>query len=69
MKLPLDAPAASGLFAAQVIVPVPPTAGVVPHVQPAGGVIETKVVPGGVVCVSVTCCAGTTVELFVTAIV
>ncbi len=36
----------------QVIVPVPPTAGVV-QVQPAGAVIDWKVVLGGVVCVNV----------------
>jgi hypothetical protein len=40
----------------QVIVPVPPTAGSVGHVQPpvAGGVIDWNVVLGGVVCVKVT---------------
>src|SRR3954451_13822410 len=31
----------------QVIVPVPPTAGTVPQVHPAGGVIDWKVVLGG----------------------
>jgi hypothetical protein len=36
----------------QVIVPVPPTAGVT-HVQPAGGIIDWNVVFGGVVCVNV----------------
>jgi hypothetical protein len=33
----------------QVIVPVPPTAGTVPQVHPAGGVIDWNVVFGGVV--------------------
>jgi hypothetical protein len=36
-----------------VIVPVPPTAGCVPQVHPAGGVIDWKVVLGGVVWVKV----------------
>jgi hypothetical protein len=36
------------LVALQVIVPVPPTEGVVPHVHPAGGVIDRKFVLGGV---------------------
>ena len=35
----------------QVIVPVPPTGGTVPHVQPTGGVMDWKVVLGGVFCV------------------
>ena len=39
--------------AVQVIVPVPPTAGVVPQLQPAGGVIDWKLVFGGVTCVNV----------------
>ena len=35
----------------QVMVPVPPiSAGKVPHVHPAGGVIDWKFVFGGVVC-------------------
>ena len=33
----------------QVIVPVPPTAGTVPQIHPAGGVIDWNVVFGGVV--------------------
>jgi hypothetical protein len=37
-----------------VIVPVPPTAGLVPHVQPAGVLIDWKFVFGGVVCVKLT---------------
>ncbi len=49
-KLP-DPGAKLGLV--QVIVPVPPTAGTVPHVHPAGGVIDWNVVFGGVVCVKV----------------
>jgi hypothetical protein len=36
------------LVALQVIVPVPPTAGVVPQVHPAGGVIDRKFVLAGV---------------------
>ena len=36
--------------AVQVIVPVAPTAGLVPQVQPAGGVIDWKFVLGGVTC-------------------
>src|SRR5688572_2345982 len=47
-KLPVLVFAASVFASAvQVIAPVPPTAGVV-QVQPAGGVMETKVVPAGV---------------------
>src|ERR1700682_2562317 len=38
----------------QVIVPVPPTGGTVPQVQPAGGVMDWKVVLGGVFCVKLT---------------
>jgi hypothetical protein len=38
----------------QVIVPVPPIAGTVPQVHPAGGVIDWTVVFGGVVCVKLT---------------
>ena len=37
----------------QVIVPVPPAAGSVPQVHPAGGVIDWKVVFGGVASVNV----------------
>jgi hypothetical protein len=37
-----------------VIVPVPPTGGLVPHVQPAGVLIDWKFVFGGVVCVKLT---------------
>jgi hypothetical protein len=37
----------------QVIVPVPPTAGTVPQVHPAGGAIDWNVVFGGVVSVKV----------------
>lgn len=37
-----------------VIVPVPPTAGRVGQVHPAGGVIDTKVVFAGVVSVRLT---------------
>src|SRR5204862_41628 len=46
-----EAPAAS-VAPLQLIVPVPPTAGVM-QVQPAGGVIDWKVVFGGVVMVYV----------------
>ncbi len=42
------APAATGLVKVHTMVPAVPTAGVV-HVAPAGGVIDTNVVPGGVV--------------------
>src|SRR5262249_30888761 len=38
------APDATVAFAVQIMLPVPPTAGTVPQVQPAGGVIDTKVV-------------------------
>ena len=48
-----------------VIVPVAPTAGNVPQVQPAGGAIDWKFVLGGVVCVKVTEVA-TAGPLFVT---
>jgi hypothetical protein len=37
----------------QVMVPVPPTGGRVPQVQPAGGIIDWKFVLGGVTCVNV----------------
>jgi hypothetical protein len=65
VKLPELALGARGSVFVHETVPVPPTIGVV-HVQPADGVIETNVVPGGVVCVSTTPYAGTMVELFVT---
>ena len=52
-------------LAVHVIVPVPPTAGFVPHVHPAGGVIDWKVVFGGVTCVNVAPLA-TAGPLFVT---
>ena len=44
---------ASAELAVHVIVPVPPTAGLVPQVHPAGGVIDWNVVFGGVTCVKV----------------
>jgi hypothetical protein len=40
-----------------VIVPVPPTGGWVPQVQPAGGVTDWKLVFGGVLWVNVTAVA------------
>ena len=46
-------PTAKLPLSVHVIVPVPPTGGTVPHVQPAGGVMDWKVVLGGVVCVKV----------------
>ena len=49
----------------QVMVPVPPTAGTVPQVHPAGGVIDWKFVFGGVVCVNVIPAVVTAVPLFV----
>src|SRR5271163_3987961 len=49
-----------------VMVPVPPTAGTVPHVHPAGGVIDWKFVFGGVVCVKVIPAAVAAGPLFVT---
>ena len=51
--------------AVQVIVPVPPTGGVVPHVHPAGAVMDWKFVFGGVTCVNVAPLA-TAGPLFVT---
>ena len=48
-----DAPPANAAFAVQVIVPVPPTAGCVPQVQPAAAATDRKVVFAGVVCVIV----------------
>jgi hypothetical protein len=53
LKLPLPLTARL-LLSVQLIVPVAPTAGTVPHVQPAGGVIDWNVVLGGVVSVNVT---------------
>jgi len=64
-KLPLVEPPASVPFAVHVIVPVAPTAGTVPQVQPAGGVAEANVVFAGVLCVNVAPIAGC-VLLFVT---
>ena len=52
VKFPLVELAASAALAVQVIAPVPPTAGTVPQVQPAGGVAEINVVLAGVFCVS-----------------
>src|SRR5271156_216264 len=52
--------------AVQVMVPVPPTAGTVPHVHVPGGVAETKVVLAGVDWVSVAFTAAVVVLLFVT---
>src|ERR1700730_11571789 len=42
---------ASVPLSVQVIVPVPPTGGTVPQVQPAGGVNDWEFVLGGVTCV------------------
>jgi hypothetical protein len=50
----------------QVIVPVPPTAGTVPQVHPAGGVIDWKFVFGGVTCENVIPAVVTAGPLFVT---
>ena len=52
-KLPVVEFAATDPVAVQVIVPVPPTAGTVPHVHPVGAAAETNVVFVGVLCVSV----------------
>src|SRR5277367_1750681 len=52
--------------AVQVMAPVPPTAGTVPHVHVPGGVAETKVVFAGVDCVSVAFTAAVVVLPFVT---
>ncbi|MGC1482544.1 MAG: hypothetical protein WA789_02015, partial [Candidatus Acidiferrum sp.] len=52
VKLTEDEPAKAPV-AAQTIAPVPPTAGCVPQVHPAGGVTDWKSVPAGVLCVSV----------------
>ena len=48
------------------MVPVPPTAGTVPQVHPAGGVIDWKFVFGGVLCVKVIPAVVTAGPLFVT---
>ena len=61
-----DAPALRFPVAVQVIAPVPPTAGTVPHVQPAGGVAETNRLLVAVFWVSVTPPAATVALLFVT---
>ena len=61
-----DVAAAIAALAVQTIAPVPPAAGVVPHVQPAGGVAETKVVLAGVDCASVAPFAAVVALLFVT---
>jgi hypothetical protein len=49
-----------------MIAPVAPTAGVVPHVHPAGGVTDEKSVLAGVFCVRVAPAAATVVLLLVT---
>jgi hypothetical protein len=51
--------------AVQLIVPVPPTAGFVPQVHPAGGLTDWNVVLGGVTCVKLAPLA-TAGPLFVT---
>jgi hypothetical protein len=51
--------------AVQVIVPVPPTAGRVPQIHPAGGVIDRKLVLGGVTWVKVAPAAALAGPLFV----
>jgi hypothetical protein len=61
-----DAPAPNVPLAVQTIDPVPPAAGVVPHVHVPGGVAETKVVFSGVDCVSVAFTAAVFALLFVT---
>src|SRR6267154_392393 len=53
-KVKLAVPLTARLAIVQVIVPVPPTGGTVPQAQPAGGVIDWKVVFGGVFCVKLT---------------
>lgn len=53
-KVKLAVPLTARLAMVQLIVPVPPTAGTVPQTQPAGGVIDWKVVFGGVFCVKLT---------------
>src|SRR5580704_4344540 len=61
-----DVAAAIAALAVHTIAPVPPAAGVVPHVHVPGGVAETNVVLAGVVCVSVAPMAGELVLLLVT---
>jgi hypothetical protein len=61
-----DVAAAIAALAVHTIAPVPPAAGVVPHVHVPGGVAETKVVLAGVDCVSVAPFAAVVVLLFVT---
>ena len=65
VKLPEPVLGESGSVFVQVTAPVPPTLGV-EQLHPAGGVMETNVVPGGVVWVRTTPYAGTIVELLVT---
>ncbi len=48
VKFPVVVLLAIAALAEQRTVPVPPTAGAVPQVHPAGGVIEANVVFGGV---------------------
>ena len=57
VKVPVFAEPTARLAMVQVMVPVPPTAGFVPQVQPAGTVIDWKVVFGGVTCVKLTAVA------------
>jgi len=54
VKFAVFAEPVARLAVVHVIVPVPPTAGFVPHVHPAGGVIDWKFVFGGVVWVKLT---------------
>ena len=61
-----DVDAAMSALAVQTIAPVPPAAGVVPHVHVPGGVAETKVVLAGVDCVSVALGAAVVVLRFET---
>jgi len=61
-----DAPAPNVPLAVQTMDPVPPAAGVVPHVHVPGGVADTKVVLGGVDCVRVAFTAAVFASLFVT---
>lgn len=63
VKFPVVEFAARFPVAVQVMVPVPPTAGTVPHVQPAGGVAETKVVLAGVLWVTLAPAAATALLL------
>src|SRR5258707_70606 len=55
----LPAPTPRLPLSVQVMVPVPPTAGTVPQVHPAGGVIDWKVGSGGGPCVTVIPAAAT----------